>query len=124
MSPRCQKPLCALHRDTLTKAEEAPDAGTKEELGAAVLVWPAPEELAARGGQQHDRCSLQGWVGREASALPSPASRGARSRAGEALTRVGWLLPPVCLRASHALQLRGSVLVPVTGGCSHGTAVL
>lgn len=69
-------PCCAQHQDTLTKAKEHPEASTQEELPATILIWPAPEEPAARARQDRDHHSLQGWVGRKGSALPAPTAHG------------------------------------------------
>lgn len=67
-------PCRAQHQDSLTKAKEHPKASTQEDLRATILVGLAPEELAARARQDQDHHSLQGWVGRKVSALPTPTA--------------------------------------------------
>lgn len=89
-------PCCARHQDTLTEAKEHPEASAQEDLAAAILVRPAPEEPAARAGQDRDHHSLQGWVGREVSALPAPTAHG-QPWLGEEWERSSLVLGGFCL---------------------------
>lgn len=79
MCPKLPVPLapcCPWHQDTLTEAKEHPKSSAQEDLSATILIRPAPEEPAARARQDRDHHSLQGWVEREESALPTPTVHG------------------------------------------------
>lgn len=126
-------PCHARHQGTLTEAKEGPDTGTQEKLVGAVLVWLTPEKPAARGGQQRNHHLLQGWVGKETSALPSPAARGqpwpAAGQEGISLVLGGFCLLRASVPAKHSCPgaITGSMalcLVLVTAGCSPGTSAL